>query len=92
MTATLAPRRPKGSSGGRATSGNGVRNIVEEIVARRRVDIEAAFLNGGPTGEAIADAPPPRGFVDRFLAPGLHLIAEIKRASPSAGRIVATRR
>jgi hypothetical protein len=35
-------------------------------------------------------APPPRPIAERLAAPGLHLIAEIKRSSPSAGRIAAT--
>ena len=34
-------------------------------------------------------APAPRPIAERLAAPGLHLIAEIKRASPSAGRIAA---
>jgi tryptophan synthase beta chain len=32
----------------------------------------------------------PRPIVERLAVPGLHLIAELKRASPSAGRIAAT--
>ena len=62
--------------------------MVEEIAARRKADLEAAFVSE-PSGarDALADAPAPRGFVERFVAPGLHLIAEIKRSSPSAGRI-----
>ena len=40
--------------------------------------------------EAARAAAPARPIVGRLAAPGLHLIAEIKRASPSAGRIAAT--
>ena len=36
-------------------------------------------------------APAPRPIAERLAAPGLHLIAEIKRSSPSAGRIAAGR-
>jgi len=35
----------------------------------------------------VRTAPGPRPFAERLAAPGLHLIAEIKRASPSAGQI-----
>ncbi len=89
MTATLAPRPARVASGGTARAGGRARNVVDEIAARRRDDLEAMFRSPSADG-AVADAPPPRGFVDRFLAPGLHLIAEIKRASPSAGRIAGT--
>ncbi|TMD27401.1 MAG: tryptophan synthase subunit beta, partial [Chloroflexi bacterium] len=36
-----------------------------------------------------AAAPPPRSVVEALAAPGLHLIAEVKRRSPSAGAIAA---
>jgi tryptophan synthase beta subunit len=90
MTATVAPRRPKASNGRPTPAEGRPRSVVEEIAARRRADIEAAFLTEDQGGGAVADAPPPRGFIDRFLGPGLHLIAEIKRSSPSAGRIAVT--
>src|SRR5206468_4592409 len=38
---------------------------------------------------AAEATPPPRDLLGRLAAPGLHLIAEIKRASPSAGEIAA---
>ncbi len=43
----------------------------------------------GAIEAALATAPPVRSIVDRLVDPGLHLIAEVKRASPSAGRIAA---
>jgi tryptophan synthase beta subunit len=57
--------------------------VVDEIAARRRADLgddlaRPVDLTGGPTPRAIAE---------RLAAPGLHLIAELKRSSPSAGRI-----
>ena len=66
-------------------------NVVEEIAARRRADIlaEVAAAGPGPMIEAAWETPPPRPIAERLAAPGLHLIAEIKRSSPSAGRIAA---
>jgi tryptophan synthase beta chain len=77
----------------RSTSRAGV---VAEIAERRLADIgrelggatyrdlaeEAADFSAGP-GNA------PRPIAERLAAPGLHLIAEVKRRSPSAGAIAA---
>jgi tryptophan synthase beta chain len=60
-------------------------SVVEEIAARRRADIDEEIgrqADRRPAG-------PLRPIVERLAAPGLHLIAELKRASPSAGRITA---
>ena len=65
------------------------RNVVAEIAERRRADIreEMARLTIDDHLALAAATPPPRPIVDRLAAPGLHLIAEIKRSSPSAGEI-----
>ena len=57
------------------------RNVLAEIAERRRADLAGADLR--PDG----DPGPPRPVVERLAAPGLHLIAELKRRSPSAGAI-----
>ena len=66
-------------------------NVVDEIAARRRTDIadEVATTSRRQIDEAARVAPTSRQIAERLAAPGLHLIAEIKRASPSAGQIAA---
>ena len=65
-------------------------DILQEIVAHKRTEVDRAKrLCPAPTLEArLADAPPVRGFVASLEAhPPIGLIAEVKRASPSAGVI-----
>ncbi len=64
-------------------------DVVAQIAARRLADV-AAQLTGRSFAElarAAADVPPPRPAAVRLAAPGLHVIAEVKRSSPSAGTI-----
>ncbi len=77
---TIAERRRAHSHG-----------IVHEIAARRLVDIRPVLDDLGRSGlrRAVADAPAPRPIAALLAAPGLHLIAEVKRRSPSAGAIAA---
>ncbi|HSG86413.1 MAG TPA: tryptophan synthase subunit beta [Candidatus Limnocylindrales bacterium] len=65
--------------------------IVHEIAARRAADLERDLAGRSRTEleRLAAAAPPPRPIAERLAEPGLHLIAEIKRASPSAGAIAA---
>jgi tryptophan synthase beta subunit len=63
--------------------------VVTEIAARRAADV-AAELDGRTARDLahVADrAPAPRPFALALAAPGLHLIAEVKRRSPSAGAL-----
>ena len=64
-------------------------SVVDEIAARRRADVlaEASRTTRGAIDDAARRTLPPRPVAERLAAPGIHLIAEIKRASPSAGRI-----
>ncbi len=64
--------------------------VVAEIAARRIADLRPELDAIGSAGlaRAASAAPPPRELVERLARPGLHLIAEVKRRSPSAGAIV----
>ncbi len=72
-----------------AANGRDRRGVVGEIAARRLSDLRPMLeeLDRAQLRRRVAAAPAPRPFADRLAAPGLHLIAEIKRRSPSAGRI-----
>ncbi len=65
--------------------------VVAEIAARRLADVvpELDALGRDGLRRAVAAAPAPRPIAEALAAPGLHLIAEVKRASPSAGAIAA---
>jgi len=70
---------------------SGRANVVLEIAARRRADVaeELGALGRDGLRRALAAAPPPRPVAEALAAPGLHLIAEVKRRSPSAAEIAA---
>jgi tryptophan synthase beta chain len=73
-------RRPRAGRTGRA-------GILEEIAQRRQLDVAAQLAARSPAElrEAARAAQAPRDVLAPLLKPGLHLIAEIKRRSPSAG-------
>jgi tryptophan synthase beta subunit len=87
---TLVARRPPRPGGRRRATRPG--SVVAEIAARRAADIASEL--GDSTFRDLARgaraAPPPRPIAERLAAPGLHLIAEVKRASPSAGSIAGS--
>jgi tryptophan synthase beta chain len=64
-------------------------NVVREIAERRRADVreEMARLSIDDHLAIAAATPPVRPLIGRLAEPGLHVIAEIKRSSPSAGAI-----
>jgi tryptophan synthase beta subunit len=79
-----------GRDGARAP-GRDRRGVVGEIADRRLADLRPQLEAASATDlrRSVAAAPPPRPFALRLAAPGLHLIAEIKRSSPSAGQLAA---
>lgn len=68
-----------------------VANILDEIIASKRLEVAAAKRQCPVTEleSRLCDAPPVRDFVAALdlAKPGMGLIAEIKKASPSAGLI-----
>ena len=68
--------------------------VVAEIAERRRADVERELgsrtyrdLAGEAAEVSATPGAAPRPIAERLAAPGLHLIAEVKRRSPSAGAI-----
>jgi tryptophan synthase beta chain len=96
---TIAAKKPRGADPSRGANPSRARaaaraGVVAEIAARRLADIRAQ-LDGRSyralAEEAAAYSALPGGAVrpvaERLAAPGVHLIAEVKRRSPSAGAI-----
>ena len=98
------PRRPQCRPEGRRRDRGGATTAGRGAAARRRAASSARSPPGArPTsGRELAGRarrersraaprrpPPPRPFAERLARPGLHLIAEVKRRSPSAGAIAA---
>jgi tryptophan synthase beta chain len=80
----------------RSRSRAGRAGVVADIAARRLADVQRQLGVRGfrslAEEAAAASAEPggaPRPVAERLARPGLHLIAEVKRRSPSAGDIAA---
>ena len=90
MTPAAEPARPR-AAGRPSAPARGRAGVLGEIAARRAADVAAEL--GSATyrdlARAAAAAPAPRDALLRLARPGLHLIAEVKRSSPSAGAIAA---
>ncbi|MEX1345534.1 MAG: tryptophan synthase subunit beta [Candidatus Limnocylindrales bacterium] len=69
------------------------RSVLHEIAERRAADIAAELGETSYEGllAKAGEGPRRREVAGRFARPGLHLIAELKRSSPSAGRLSAGR-
>ena len=91
MTATADPV-PRSRAARNPVAG-GAAGVLDEIAARRRADIERELGHRtyADLAREAASAPEPRDQLGRLLRPGLHLIAEIKRRSPSAGTLAEGR-
>ena len=77
---------PRPAAGRRSRLG-----VLAEIADRRRADlaIELADRSFAALRREAASAAPPRDALAPLLRPGLHVIAEVKRRSPSAGALAA---
>jgi indole-3-glycerol phosphate synthase len=66
-----------------------IHDRLQEIVRHKRIELETAqrFMPERGLRAACAHEPPTRDFARALREPGLQVIAELKRASPSAGRI-----
>lgn len=64
-------------------------SILNEIVARNRASLELKkqAVPFDKLAAMAADAPERPGFIDAFRGSGIHVIAELKKASPSKGLI-----
>ena len=62
-------------------------SVLEQILASTRTDLERRRREAAPTGAGAGTERLPYAFRDALAAPGLSIIAEHKRRSPSAGPI-----
>lgn len=64
-------------------------DILQRILAAKEREAVRLAPRLGELRRCVRDLPPPRDFRGALAGPGLAVIAEIKRASPSAGEIAA---
>ena len=62
-------------------------SIVHEIAARRAADLAADITSQRPFTREVDAASSPRPLLPALARPGLHVIAEVKRRSPSVGEL-----
>jgi indole-3-glycerol phosphate synthase len=66
-----------------------VSSVLDDIVAGVRIDLARREAATSPADlrAVLADAPPPRDPMPHFRGPGVSVIAEVKRRSPSKGEL-----
>jgi indole-3-glycerol phosphate synthase len=79
------------SDGVRGTTGMSPANVLDSILEGVRADIAVreARISLSEIKAAAAAAPPPLDVMAALREPGIGVIAEVKRASPSAGSLAA---
>jgi indole-3-glycerol phosphate synthase len=77
------------SDGVRGTTGMSPANVLDSILEGVRADtaVREARINLSEIKAAAAAAPPPLDVMAALREPGIGVIAEVKRASPSAGSL-----
>lgn len=64
-------------------------SVLDEILAHKVSEVEALRGELGGLREMAAEMPPPRGFAAALRREKVALIAEVKKASPSKGLLIA---
>jgi len=64
-----------------------MRDLLRSIVADKRAALASRRTSEARLPRSDFDPPPPRDFLAALRSPGVQVVAEIKRRSPSAGRL-----